>query len=423
MNLKKELIAMILAGGQGSRLGALTDTMAKPAVPYGSRYRIIDFPLSNCVNSGIDTVGVLTQYQPLALNTYVGNGHPWDLDRNNGGAFILPPYQHSKGSDWYKNTANAIYQNIPFIDNFDPDYVLILSGDHIYKMNYAKLLEYHIAKGADATIAVYEVSKEEARRFGIMTSDENGRIVKFEEKPAKPESTQASMGIYMFNWPLLKKELAEDEADVTSSHDFGKNVIPKLLAEDRQVFSYPFQGYWKDVGTIESLWESNMDIIDRPRDIDLQDDNWRIYSRNPVKPAHYIAPGAKVRSSALTDGCLIYGSVHHSILSHSVVVEAGAVVEDSVLMPGVVVRRGACLKKVIVGMETIIGENDLIGGEENKEHPYYNKKICSDNITLINGGLILKPDITVPGNCMVSMAQDVAEADQVIERCENIPAV
>ena len=293
---------MILAGGRGSRLGALTNSVAKPAVPYGSRYRIIDFPLSNCTNSGIDTVGVLTQYQPLALNTYVSNGHPWDLDRSNGGAFILPPYEHAEGHDWYKNTANAIYQNISFIDNFDPNYVTILSGDHIYKMNYADMLQHHISNEADATIAVYEVPWDEASRFGIMNADENGNIVEFEEKPPNPKSNLASMGIYMFSWPLLRKVLIEDEADDDSVHDFGKNIIPKYLEAGKKLITYNFQGYWKDVGTVKSLWESNMDLIDRPDELDLHNDDWRIYSRNPVKSAHYIAKSAKVTSSAMTDG-------------------------------------------------------------------------------------------------------------------------
>ncbi|MDI9497112.1 MAG: glucose-1-phosphate adenylyltransferase [Bacillota bacterium] len=421
--MKKELLAMILAGGQGSRLGCLTREVAKPAVPFGSRYRIIDFTLSNCTNSGIDTVGVLTQYQPLALNTYVGNGHPWDLDRSNGGAFILPPYQHMAGSDWYTNTANAIYQNIRFIDNFNPSYVLVLSGDHVYKMRYSSMLEEHLSSGADTTIAVYEVPWDEASRFGIMNADEDGRIVEFEEKPAKPKSNLASMGIYLFNWPLLRRALIEDEADETSDHDFGKNIIPKLLGEGHKLMTYRFSGYWKDVGTIRSLWESNMDILDRPDDIDLRDKSWRIYSRNPVKPAHYIAPGARVRGSALTDGCQIFGDVEHSVLSHSVIVEKGATVRDSVLMPGVIVREGARLEKVIVGMGTVIGRDAVIGGRSDTSNPYHESRLCADNITLIDGGLTLRDGSVVPGNAMVHNDVDVKGAESVIVDTEPVPAL
>ncbi len=417
--MKKEMIAMILAGGQGSRLGALTNSVAKPAVPFGSRYRIIDFPLSNITNSGIDTVGVLTQYQPLVLNTYVGNGHPWDLDRSNGGAFILPPYQHAKGKDWYTNTANAIFQNITFIDEFNPNYVLILSGDHIYKMNYNRMLEAHIKAEADATIAVYEVPWDEASRFGIMNTDENGLIVEFEEKPAKPKSNLASMGIYLFSWPILRSVLIEDDKDKKSSHDFGKNIIPRLLKEEKKLISHRFSGYWKDVGTIKSLWESNMDILDHPDELNFRDETWRIYSRNPVKPAHYVSAGAKVSRSAMTDGCRIFGTVEHSVLSHSVFVESGAVVRDCVLMPGVHVKRGAVLEKVIVGIDTVIGENCRVGGEEDPDNPYHNDTICSDNITLIDGGLVLKKGSVIPGNCMVMSGVCKGE-DDVIDRVEHI---
>ncbi len=419
--MKKELLAMILAGGQGSRLGCLTTHMAKPAVPYGSRYRIIDFTLSNCTNSGIDTVGVLTQYQPLALNTYVGNGHPWDLDRSNGGAFILPPYQHASGSDWYKNTANAIYQNIAFMDSFNPEYVLILSGDHIYKMRYSAMLEEHIASGADVTIAVYEVPWDEASRFGIMNCDENGQIVEFEEKPAKPKSNLASMGIYLFNWQLLRKSLIEDEEDPESELDFGRNIIPRLLKENKKLMTYRFAGYWKDVGTIKSLWESNMDILDRPDDINFHEKAWRIYSRNPVRPAHYIGVGARVRSSALTDGCHISGDVEHSVLSHSVRVEAGAVVRDSVLMPGVTIRKGARVEKAIIGMGTEIGEGAQIGGGDGKGNPYYNSRICADGITLVDGGLSIRAEAKIPGNCMVCTQVDAGE-ESVIEN-ESVSAL
>lgn len=400
--MKKEMIAMILAGGQGSRLGALTYNVAKPAVPFGSRYRIIDFPLSNCTNSGIDTVGVLTQYQPLALNTYVGNGHPWDLDRNNGGAFILPPYQHQEGSDWYKNTANAIYQNIPFIERFSPKFVLVLSGDHIYKMNYALMLNYHVEQGADATIAVYEVPWEEAPRFGIMNTGEGGRVLEFEEKPAEPKSNLASMGIYIFSWPVLKRALLEDEQDSASQHDFGKNIIPRMLREGLNLFAYTYGGYWKDVGTLSSIWEANMDILDNNGAAYFRDPGWRIYSRNPVKPAHFIAKGASVKHAALTDGCVIRGSVDHSVLSNSVVVEEGAVVRDSVLMPGVRVKRNAYVEKAILGIEAVIGADARIGLGDGKGHFYYNNKICSHNITLVEGGITIADGALVPQNCMVT---------------------
>ncbi len=419
--MKKEMIAMILAGGQGSRLGALTYQVAKPAVPFGSRYRIIDFPLSNCTNSGIDTVGVLTQYQPLALNTYVGNGHPWDLDRNNGGAFILPPYQHASGSDWYKNTANAIYQNISFIDNFDPKYVLILSGDHIYKMDYAKMLQEHIQAGADATIAVYEVPWDEAPRFGIMNCDEEGRIVEFEEKPAEPKSNLASMGIYIFSWSVLKPALISDEVDEASAHDFGKNIIPKLLREGKKLMSYTFSGYWKDVGTISSLWEANMDLLDSPETLNFRDASWRIYSRNPVKPAHFISDQATVKHSALTDGCVIKGELKHCVCSHSVTVDEGAVVKDSVLMPGVHIRAGARVERAIIGMDAIIGKDVVIGQGDPKSSPYYNNKICSNNITLIDGGVEIKEGAVIPPNCMVTHLEDGQDDDTLVSYGKQMP--
>ncbi len=412
---KKNMIAMILAGGQGSRLGSLTNDVAKPAVPYGSRYRIIDFPLSNCANSGIDTVGVLTQYQPLDLNTYVGTGHPWDLDRNDGGAYILPPYQKIEGMDWYKNTANSVYQNIRFIDNFSPKYVLILGGDHIYKMKYDTMLRQHIDEGADCTIAVYEVPWDEASRFGIMNTDESGlNIVEFEEKPAEPKSNLASMGIYIFTWDVLRKELIDDEANPDSSHDFGKDIIPSMLNQNMVLSAYHFSGYWKDVGTIRSLWDANMDILDKPDEISFKDPSWRVYSRNPVKPAHYISSGAVVRNSCMTDGCQIYGTVEHSVLSHSVVVEEGAVVKDSVLMPGVIVRKNAVVNKAIISMDTVIGENAKIGGKQDKENPYYNQKLCSDEISVIDRGLVIKKGAVIPGNTMVEFREDLGD-ESVVE--------
>lgn len=417
---KNEMIAMILAGGQGSRLGVLTKHLAKPAVPFGSRYRIVDFTLSNCSNSGIETVGVLTQYQPLALNTYIGNGQPWDLDRIYGGAFILPPYQKSDKSDWYKGTANAIYQNTEFIDNYDPKYVVILSGDHIYKMNYARMLRAHIDAKADATIAVIEVPWSETSRFGIMNTDESSIITEFEEKPTKAKSNLASMGVYIFTWEVLKKKLEEDENNPKSSHDFGKDIIPDMLEEKRKMLAYHFSGYWKDVGTIESLWEANMDILDRPEEINLMDASWRIYSRNPVKPAHYIAKGAIVHNSCLTDGCVIEGEVLHSVIFNSVIVEKGAVVKDSVLMPGVIVKAGAYVNKAIVGAETTISKKVRIGYSAIDKSPYIDTKICSYDICVIERGLVLKEGSNIPCNCMVEMRDDISPEQSVIESFEKI---
>lgn len=358
---KKEMVAMLLAGGQGSRLYALTQNVAKPAVPFGGKYRIIDFPLSNCINSGIDTVGVLTQYQPLELNDYIGNGQPWNLDRNYGGVHILPPYQKSKGSDWYTGTANAICQNIPFIQRYDPEYVLILSGDHIYKMDYSKMLEYHKEKGADCTIAVIDVPMEEASRFGIMNCNPDGSIYEFEEKPKAPKSTLASMGIYIFNWKKLKKYLEEDDADETSAKDFGKNIIPNMLNNKEVMFAYTFDGYWKDVGTIDSLWEANMDLINPKVPLDLHDKSWKIYSRNPVMPPHYVSSKAFVQNSLITEGCEVEGEIDFSVLFAGVKVEEGAVVRDSIVMPNAVIKKGAVVEYAIIAENTVIGENAKVG--------------------------------------------------------------
>ena len=361
---KKTCVAMLLAGGQGSRLGVLTKKVAKPAVPYGGKYRIIDFPLSNCTNSGIDTVGVLTQYMPLELNSYIGSGAPWDLDLSTGGVFVLPPYQTGKTGDWYRGTANAIYQNMAFIEQYDPDYVLILSGDHIYKMDYNAMLQYHIRKGADATIAVRPVPWEEASRFGIMNTDADDNIVEFEEKPKQPKSNKASMGIYIFNWDVLKKYLEEDEADPNSKNDFGMNIIPALLRDGRKMYAYHFNGYWRDVGTIDSLWEANMEVLDPENSgIDIFDKKWKIYSRNPVLPAQKIGPRAVVQDSLITEGCQIYGRVQHSVLSAGVTVEEGATVEDAVLMDGVVVKAGAVVKRCILAENVVVGAGAKIGGE------------------------------------------------------------
>ncbi len=353
---------MLLAGGQGSRLKALTRHVAKPAVPFGGKYRIIDFPLSNCVNSGIDTVGVLTQYRPLELNSYIGNGQPWDLDRSDGGVHILPPYlgENEQGS-WYKGTANAIFQNINFIDQYDPDYVLILSGDHIYKMDYAAMLEQHKKTGADLTIAVQEVSMEEATRMGIMNADEEGRVYEFEEKPAHPKSNLASMGIYIFTWSKLRKYLIADEADEKSSNDFGKNIIPTMLKKKESLHVYRFAGYWRDVGTIDSLWDANMDMLSVEDGVHLFDDDWPIFARTPIQPPHCVGADAKVTHSLLTGGCQVDGTVDHSVLFHSVTVEPGASVNYSILMPGAVVKAGAKVDYSIVAEDAVIETGAEVG--------------------------------------------------------------
>ena len=357
---------MLLAGGQGSRLYALTRKNAKPAVPFGGKYRIIDFPLSNCINSGIDTVGVLTQYQPLILNDYIGNGLPWDLDRAFGGVKILPPYQKYNRAEWYKGTANAIYQNMEFIERYDPEYVLILSGDHIYKMDYTALIEYHKQKKADCTIAVLEVPLSEASRFGIMSTHEDNEIYQFTEKPKKPESTKASMGIYVFHREKLFDYLRADEADPESANDFGKNVIPAMLAAGERIYAYPFKGYWKDVGTIDSLWEANMDLLGDTPKLSLNDGRWRIFSRHETRPPQFVGKNAAVDDALVTDGCEIYGTVRHSVLGSGVKVMPGAVVCDSVLMNDVIVEAGAEVNNCIIDGRVLIGMGSRIGVERGK---------------------------------------------------------
>ena len=358
---RKKCIAMLLAGGQGSRLGLLTKVMAKPAVPFGGKYRIIDFPLSNCTNSQIDTVGVLTQYQPLELNSYIGSGQPWDLDLSYGGVFVLPPYMKAKSGEWYKGTANAIYQNISFIEQYDPEYVLILSGDHIYKMDYNQMLNFHINENADVTIAVRPVPWEVAPSFGIMNTDEKNRIVSFEEKPAHPKSNLASMGVYIFTWKVLKAYLEADEQDPKSKNDFGKNIIPNMLRDQKVMVSYPFESYWKDVGTIASLWEANMDLLKTPPEFDLSDSRWKIYARSPIMPPHYIAEDADVDRSMIAEGCEIYGKVHNSILFAGVKIAKEAVVEDSVIMPGSVVEGNAVVRRTIVAENCTIHSGCTVG--------------------------------------------------------------
>ena len=389
---KEECVAMLLAGGQGSRLYTLTEKTAKPAVPFGAKYRIIDFTLSNCVNSGIDTVGVLTQYQPLVLNEYIGNGQPWDLDRMNGGVMVLPPYQGSKSADWYKGTANAIYQNLNFINRYDPDYVLILSGDHIYKMDYNAMLEYHKKMNSAATIAVINVPLEQASRFGIMNTDENNKIVEFEEKPKEPKSTKASMGIYIFNRSLLGKYLEADGNNPESSNDFGKNIIPAMLDAGEPMYAYEFSGYWKDVGTIQSLWEANMDLLGDNPVFNLFDDDWRIYTRSEVRPPHYIGNDAKVINSIVTEGCEVHGIVENSLLFGGVKVARGAYIKNSIVMQDTVIREGASVYYSIVDGDTEVGAGTKIGNETSD----------GSKITLIGSDLVIPHGAIVPEGAMVN---------------------
>ena len=363
MHKKKECVAMLLAGGQGSRLYTLTEHTAKPAVVFGGKYRIIDFTLSNCINSNIDTVGVLTQYQPLVLNEYIGNGQPWDLDRTFGGVMVLPPYRAKDSADWYKGTANAIYQNLNFINRYDPEYVIILSGDHVYKMNYSKMLKFHKQKNADCTIAVIDVALEDASRFGIMNTKDDDLIYEFEEKPPHPKSTKASMGIYIFSRHVLEEYLIKDENDPNSTNDFGKDVIPAMLNDGLKLYAYPFTGYWKDVGTLESLWEANMDLIGPEPVFNLYERSWRIFSRTYAMPAQYIGNSAKVTNSLITEGCEIEGIVENSVLSSGVKVKHGAVVRNSVIMDGCTINEGAYLNRAIVDSNSVIGDNVKIGDD------------------------------------------------------------
>lgn len=388
---KKECVAMLLAGGQGSRLYTLTEKTAKPAVTFGGKYKIIDFPMSNCINSGIDTVGVLTQYQPLVLNEYIGNGQPWDLDRLTGGVMVLPPYQAKKGADWYKGTANAIYQNLDFINRYDPDYVIILSGDHIYKMDYNAMLQAHKEKGADCTIAVLEVPLAEASRFGIMVTDETGKITEFQEKPKNPTSTKASMGIYIFNRKDLEAYLIADENDKSSSNDFGKNIIPNMLNDGKKMFAYPFEGYWKDVGTIDSLWEANMDLLGEHPNFNVHDKSWRIFSRNYAEPPQFVGNGGNAVNSIVTEGCVIEGLVENSVLSNGVVVENGAVVRDSVIMSGVTVKAGAIVDYSIIDSNTIVDKNAIVG--ENKD--------TAKGITLVGSDITIGKNSRVEAGLMI----------------------
>ena len=401
---KTECLAMLLAGGQGSRLGILTKNIAKPAVPYGGKYRIIDFPLSNCINSGIETVGVLTQYQPLELNDYIGNGQPWDLDRSYGGVHVLSPYQQIKGTEWYKGTANAIYQNINFIDRYNPEYVAVLSGDHIYKMDYNKMLRYHKEKGAACTIAMLEVPWEEASRFGLMFVNDDGSISEFEEKPKNPKSNKASMGVYIFTWSKLRQYLIDDEANPDSGNDFGHDVIPAMHENGEKMFAYQFDGYWKDVGTIDSLWEANLDLLNPKVDLDLSDDSWKIYSRNPVAPPHFISKKAAVENSMIGEGCVIDGDIDYSILFSNVTVEEGAKVRYSIIMPGTTIKSGAVVEYSIVAENAVIDEGAHVG-----ESPENCENLEAWGVTVIGEKVTIGKKAAVKAKEMIDT--DVKEAE------------
>lgn len=395
MKIKKKCVAMLLAGGQGSRLYALTQKVAKPAIPYGGKNRFIDFPLSNCINSGINTVGVLTQYQPMVLNEYIGNGQPWDLDKMHGGVHVLPPYQTAAGASWYEGTANAIYQNIAFIERYDPEYVIVLGGDHIYKMDYSKMLDYHIANQADSTIAVIDVPRSEASRFGIMTCDAEGRIVDFTEKPKEPKSTLASMGIYVFTWSKLKKYLIENEMANTGSKDFGKDIIPAMLANNERLFAYEFEGYWKDVGTLDSLWEANMDLLSPNVPLDLYDPDWKVYSRHNNMPPQYIGANAHVENSMITEGSVVDGTVDFSIISSGVTIEEGASVKYSIVMPGTTIKKGAVVEYAIIGEDCVIEPDAVIGmsPEMVPNRDDWGIAVLGHNITVSSGKRVLPKEI------------------------------
>ncbi|MDE6034296.1 MAG: glucose-1-phosphate adenylyltransferase [Ruminococcus sp.] len=403
MYTKKKCVAMLLAGGQGSRLYALTKNVAKPAVPYGGKYRLIDFPLSNCTNSGIDTVGVLTQYQPLVLNEYIGNGQPWDLDKMNGGVHVLPPYETQAGASWYEGTANAIYQNIRFIERYDPEYVVVLGGDHIYKMDYSKMVDFHIANNADCTISVINVPKEEASRFGIMICDDNKKVIDFVEKPKEPKSTLASMGIYVFSWAKLRKYLIENEEDANAkrergeawSKDFGKDIITSMLRDEQRLFAYEFKGYWMDVGTLGSLWEANLDLLRPSVPLDLYDPSWKIYSRNNYMPPQYVGDNAHIENSMVDEGSNIDGTVDFSVIFSGVTIEAGAEVKYSIVMPGTVIKSGAVVEYAIVGSDTVIENDAHIGLDPEKveNRDDWGIAVVGHNVTVSEGKSVAPNEI------------------------------
>lgn len=398
--VRKDLVAMLLAGGQGSRLGVLTKNMAKPAVFYGGKYRIIDFTLSNCINSGIDTVGVLTQYLPLKLNSHIGIGKPWDMDRINGGVTILSPYLKDEMGEWYKGTANAVFQNIHYLDKLDPEYVIILSGDHIYKMDYSKMLDFHKEKKSDITISVIDVPYDEASRYGIMNTHPDGRIYEFEEKPKQPKSTLASMGIYIFNWKIMREYLVKDSQMEDSESDFGKNIIPEMLKDGKSMWAYKYSGYWRDVGTIQSFWESNMDLIARVPEFNLFDPAWRIYTPNPVKPAHFIAKGGIVKTSIVAEGCEVYGKVRNSVLFPGVIVGEGAVVEDSIVMSNTVIGKNTIIDKCIIDADAVIGNNCSLGVGEDVINEDKSSIYCC-GITVVGESAIIPDDMIIGKNVMI----------------------
>ena len=409
---KKDYVAMILAGGQGSRLGCLTKTKAKPVVPFGGKYKIIDFALSNCVNSGIDTVGVLTQYQPHELSRYIGSGQPWDLDRYNGGVFILPPYVKGKSGEWYKGSANAIYQNIAFIETFSPKDVLILSSDHIYIMDYREMIDAHRERQADATLAVIGVPWDEASRFGIISADETNKITGFAEKPKKPQSNLASMGVYVFKWDVLKRYLIADEKAEKTSNDFGKNIIPAMMADGARMYTHKFQSYWRDVGTVESLWQANMDLLEKPMPIDMYDDNRRIYCRNAVKPPHYVSPDARIRDSLVPEGCDIYGEVERSVLFPGVVVGGGSKVTNSVIFQNVRIGKNCVIDKAIISDNAVIEDGCVINSSEAAGAKFVNEfesEYCTKGISLIATNIRLGKGVRIYPNSMVERDVEVGK--------------
>lgn len=415
---KKEMIAMLLAGGQGSRLGVLTAKVAKPAVAFGGKYRIIDFPLSNCINSGVDTVGVLTQYQPLRLNTHIGIGIPWDLDRNVGGVTVLPPYEKSTNSEWYTGTANAIYQNLEFMESYNPDYVLILSGDHIYKMDYEEMLDFHKENNADVTIAAMPVPIEEANRFGIVITDKANRITEFEEKPEQPRSNLASMGIYIFSWPVLRDALIQKRDE--PGCDFGKHVIPYCFEQEQRLFAYEFNGYWKDVGTLGSYWEANMELIDIVPEFNLYEEYWKIYTNNGSLPPQYIAEDAVVEKSIVSNGVEIYGEVHNSVIGPGVIIEKGTVIRDSIIMQETVIGKDCVIDKSIIAEGVVIGDNVILGvGSDipNKVKP----DIYSFGLVTIAENSVIPSDVQIGKNTAISgvtVKEDYA--DGVLESGETL---